>query len=347
VQDEDVHDPVDTRPRFDCPGDAPGRATLRQLWSDLDARYAVFDLRLPADTTWDDAGNVACAALASATGPEDVFAHLIAMLQTLDDGHTQLHARDLSLRADAWVSVYPHYDALYTAELAVEAHYLDAPLRWAADDWVAWGRMGDVGYVSLTSMDALSPSGNEGADVRAAKGAIARVRADLDDARAWVVDVRANEGGWDAVSLAIAAEIAGPRTLAWSETRRDGPAHDDFGDWVDVHTEANDDGYPGPVVLLTSGGTFSAAETFVLAMRERPGVTVLGETTSGHLSDLVSGRLDNGWRYDFSGERYRAADGELYEGVGIPPDVAEPFDPDALRAGTDTQLEAALRFLGP
>ncbi|MBC8074260.1 MAG: hypothetical protein IAG13_38430 [Deltaproteobacteria bacterium] len=97
---------------------------------------------------------------------------------------------------------------------------------------------------------------------------MARVTAELGDTRGMIVDVRANEGGWDVVSLENAAWFAGDRSLAWTERRRDGLAHDDFTPWTSVFVDAARPGaYAGPVVLLTSGGTFSAGDTFVLAMR--------------------------------------------------------------------------------
>jgi len=45
--------------------------------------------------------------------------------------------------------------------------------------------------------------------------------------------------------------------------------------------------WPGPVILLTTRYTASAAEIFTLAMRELPQVVTLGEPTSGGLSEDI------------------------------------------------------------
>ena len=218
---------------------------------------------------------------------------------------------------------------------------------WAAQDWFARGTIGDIGYVSITSLDELSPSGDEDEDRTAANAAMEQLMGDLDSTSGLVVDIRANGGGWDAVALDVARWFAGPRTLAWSERHRNGPEHDDFSPWEDVDVRAAVNGaYAGPVVLLTSGGTFSAAETFALAMRVRDDVTVIGERTSGHFSDLLEAELPNGWHYTFSGERYRAADGMIYEARGVPVDVAVELDVAALASDRDVMLEAALARLG-
>jgi carboxyl-terminal processing protease len=326
-----------------CEGNTGAHEAFRAFWTDFDERYAVFDAHLPAGG-WYELGGIHCAAMGDDPSDDQLFDAMIGLARELDDGHVNLCAPSRGCE-DAWVSVYPEYPALYSAELQVEEHYLDRRLAWAANDWFAWGPIGDVGYVSITSMDGLSAGGNEGGDVTAAHTAMERVLGDLGGSRGLVIDVRANEGGWDSVSLAIATWFVGGRAEAWTEQIRNGPAHDDFSEPEPVFVQAAQPGaFDGPVVLLTSGGTFSAAETFVLAMRVREDVTVLGEPTSGHLSDLIDGKLPNDWRFTLSAERYLAG-GALYEALGVPVEVAVPFDPQALQAGQDTQLEAALDLL--
>jgi C-terminal processing protease CtpA/Prc len=233
-------------------------------------------------------------------------------------------------------------------EEVVEEAYLDEDLSWAAEDWFAWGMIGDVGYLSITSMDELTASGDdEEEDVRAAAEAMEAVMDDLGDASAIIVDVRGNGGGWDSVALEVAAWFAGPRTVAWTKQRRAGPGRSDFGEPETTFVEeTRGGGYGGPVALLTSGATFSAAETFALAMRVRDHVSIIGEPSSGHFSDMMDHELPNGWELTLSGERYSAADGVIYETRGVPVDVAVTMDAAALGVGTDNMLEAALAELG-
>lgn len=106
--------------------------------------------------------------------------------------------------------------------------------------------------------------------------------------------------------------------------------------------------FDGPVVVMVSGSTVSAAEIFTLAMRELPNVTVVGQPTSGELSDILSRTLHNGWSLGLSNEQYLAADGTLFEAVGIPAETAIEADllqQDAWAGGTDPWLEAALDAL--
>lgn len=329
-----------------CPGDSEAHAVMNAYWYAFDRWYGAFDTRLP-NGDWHALGEAACADIHAGMSDDALYDVLIALARNFDDGHTELTAPSLRRDEDAWVHAYPYYEQLYELEYDAEDRYVDGDLRWTAQDWIGWGSIGDIGYVSITAMEAYVGDGDdEAADVHAAGEAMARVMDDLRDKQGIVVDARANEGGWDTVSLEIAAWFAGGRTLAWADRRRNGPGHEDFTPWLDAFVDAARPGaYEGPVILLTSGGTFSAGDTFVLAMRGRDRVTLMGEPSSGHFSDQLGGVLPNGWWLVLSGEQYRADDGIDYETQGVPVDVPFAFDPDALAHGHDTMLEVAIAML--
>ena len=329
-----------------CDGDRDAEEVVDVFWGTLDEEYALFDIRLDEAEhgSWADIGRAACDEVVADGSDESVFAALVTMARTLDDGHIQLES-DFD-DADGWASEYPHIDEMETLREHTETAYADGPLQVDGNDTHAWGRIGDVGYWSITQMEELSASGEEEDDVAEAERIADTVVAELSDTIGIIVDVRANDGGYDLVSLAIAERFAGSRTLAWSKALRDGPDHLDFTPYRDTEVgDAVAGAYAGPVVVLASGATFSAGETFLLAMRVRDRVTVLGERSSGHFSDLYEDELPNGWFFCFSGERFRAADGEIYEAAGVPVDTEVAFDPDALGQGSDVMLEAALATL--
>ena len=99
--------------------------------------------------------------------------------------------------------------------------------------------------------------------------------------------------------------------------------------------------YSGPVTVLNSAFTASAAEIFTMAMQEFPQVTVMGEATSGAHSDILERALPNGWSMGLSHQRYYAADGQNYESIGLPPDLQRPFDREGFAKGVDTLLTEA------
>ncbi len=315
------------------------------LWRRFDRHYAGFGERLHG-RTWDEWGRVSCARLGANPTDEELYATMLAMLRALDDGHSSLTAPSLGRDEDAWVSVYRKYDATYALVENAETHYLTGPLTRAARGRIAWGLIEGVGYLSIASLEELSPGGSERGDRRSAVAAVRSAFRDLKGAGSMIVDLRANEGGWDSVGLAIAARFSGQRAVAWTEQTRNGPAHDAFTSPTPVYVRASAPGaFKGNVALLTSGGTFSAAETMALAMRERDHVTIVGERTSGHFSDLSGRRLPNGWGYTMSAERYHTADGVVVEAIGVTPDRVVVLDVEALEAGRDVLLEEALAAL--
>ncbi|MEZ4316743.1 MAG: S41 family peptidase [Myxococcota bacterium] len=329
------------------PPDSEAHAVIDAFWSTLDRRYATFELRLPAptETAWAAIGDEACRAVSADPSEEGVFDALVGMARALDDGHVQIQLGDRE--ADGQASPWPHEDVADTLVQVAEDGYLEGVVRRRLDDGFVWGTIpaepAPIGYVAITRLDDLDPSGSASLDTARAAEAMDAVLSDVSRTSGLIVDVRANGGGWDDVSLALAERFAGSAHVAWSKSHRNGPDHDDLTDYREIRVgNAVRDAYEGPVMLLTSRGTFSAAETFVLAMRVRDHVTVIGERTSGHFSDLYEGELPNGGSFTYSGDRYLASDGQVYEGSGAPVDLEIPFDPVAVAAGRDPQLEAAI-----
>lgn len=59
------------------------------------------------------------------------------------------------------------------------------------------------------------------------------------------------------------------------------------------------------------------------------------------------GQFSTGWLTSVhtSSLMFKYKDGNVYEGVGFPPDMTVPYNPAALKAGRDLQLEAALSLI--
>ena len=92
--------------------------------------------------------------------------------------------------------------------------------------------------------------------------------------------------------------------------------------------------YDGPVYVLTSPKTASAAEPLVHLLRETGRATVVGERTMGAMlsSDRVG--LGGGWALVLPGADYFTAEGTRLEGVGVAPDVRTTAN-QALRVALD------------
>jgi hypothetical protein len=123
---------------------------------------------------------------------------------------------------------------------------------------------------------------------------------------------------------------------------------DRFGAWhyaVMSPTRRAGRAYAGRVVVLSDAGCFSATDVFLAAMKEIPGVMVVGMPSGGG-----SGLAE---RHDIADERASVRlstmvsfqpDGSLFEGRGVMPDVVVQAEAgDLVEGGGDAVLEAALR----
>lgn len=177
---------------------------------------------------------------------------------------------------------------------------------FSADDMIPWG------YRSLTY------------NVKRTRRIMDKVNADLEGANGIIVDIRWNDGGWDALALEIASYFTNKHQKAFTKQVRDG---DGFSDPQDIWLPDNSaKGFGGPVALLCGNDTLSAPEIFALAMYAMPNVTSIGMKTCGALSDELFLRMPNGWKASLSNELYTAVAGSVFEGSGIPVDIPIDFN---------------------
>jgi len=109
----------------------------------------------------------------------------------------------------------------------------------------------------------------------------------------------------------------------------------------DIFVYPNSLNFDGNIVILTSGYTISAAETFIQAMISNPKhqVTVIGDTTAGFYSDTFAKTVPGGYEFTLSTERYWGADGSTLEGHGVQPDVYLPISIEDAEKGVDQAFD--------
>src|SRR5690606_25290400 len=148
-------------------------------------------------------------------------------------------------------------------------------------------------------------------------------------------------GGWDVLGRALASHFVSEETHVYSKR-----VHFS-GTWTDEVpisvTPYEGERYAGPVAVLASSTTISAAESFVMAMRALDQVAVVGEPTYAILSDSLPKFLPSGIYFSLSNEEYSTPSGDVYELTGVPPHVeVEVFSLSDRGAGIDGSMEAAI-----
>ena len=200
---------------------------------------------------------------------------------------------------------------------------------------ILWGRIGSVGYLNVLTMGGFA-EGDDAAERATLDAALDEAISGFAGARAVIVDVSNNRGGYDWVSLQIAGRFAVGRHAAFSKQAK-GDVPQEF--MVEPSPSPR---FTGPVALVTSDVTVSAGEVFTLAMRALPNVSHWGTATRGALSDQLAKPLPNGWELTFPAETYRDPSGLAPEGIGIAPQHAWPMAGGANHAERIAWLAARL-----
>ncbi|KTF13706.1 S41 family peptidase [Pseudoalteromonas sp. H105] len=179
---------------------------------------------------------------------------------------------------------------------------------------ILWGKIGNKGYINILRMAGFSDTGLMSDEVKIASQEMATIMNSLKDSDSIIVDVTANGGGEDEVSRVIAGYFTNRSLEVYEKFTKDGINPPQV-----FEIQPAEITFTGPVTLLTSDHTVSAAEVFTMSMATLQHVTHVGERTRGALSDTLDKRLPNGWEVGLSNEVYRDMQGRVPEGVGISP----------------------------
>ena len=198
---------------------------------------------------------------------------------------------------------------------------------------------GGVGYLDLAYFSGHPDAG----------AAIDAAMARLAGSRALILDLRNNGGGGEAALKRLMGHLApAPMRLEDIRMRRCAPDPADPEGCVqdgsrEVQTRYADavaaPAFPDqPVYVLTSGGTFSAAEAVAYDLQATGRAVVVGEVTGGGANPSIAMDLGPWFTVIMPiGEARHPVTGTNWEGVGVQPDVAVP---------ADEALAEALRRLG-
>ena len=305
-------------------------STFDYLWTQVDERYSVFDVKC---VDWKAVYDSLRPQVYDAMDNDSLFAVLGKMLNILNDGHVDLWGNsDISSSEEIFLQRYgkKNFDINTIALTYLRAdHHTTAGFAYNS---IA---NGDVVYIRYSSF-------SNSASPQALKTILQR----YPNAKGIVLDIRQNGGGEIQNEWNIMQMLPSKGQLLYYTQIKNGPAHDAFSEPRAVYAPANGDYKPIdlPLVLLTDRGCYSAASSFALCLKSYDNVTVMGDTTAGGLAVPAGGALPNGWRYRFGVTRTLSPDGINYEN-GVPPDHVVFLDPTATALLRDNIIDSAANLI--
>lgn len=191
-----------------------------------------------------------------------------------------------------------------------------------------------IGYLNITAFE------NKKKDT---EDLIDKVLSFVSDTDFLIIDLRACMGGFTDISELIASRFIETKTLyATSEFYENGKMTKAINHSIAPKKKLN---YDKPIFLLTNQATRSAAEWFVLMVKTRQRISIIGEPTWGAFSNSNRHKLSNGWTLQFSIEKLRCADGNIYEGKGIPVDIQVENGLDDIESQSDKVISKTIDLI--
>ncbi|WP_025897242.1 S41 family peptidase [Kordiimonas gwangyangensis] len=275
----------------------------------------------------------------------ELFKVLSGQLMELEDPHVAL--------------VAPHLDEAFfgaeqggrnlsdddrkAARALVKSKYLGGKARTLAGGRMLFGWLSsELAYLRVDSFYGYGAQDGGADDAAVLHKALDQIVGGLSGAAALVLDMRDNDGGSDKLAIELARRFTDRAYVAYRKQAVGEVGPDRQIIWASqsetmVEPLPEHAAYTGELLILTSGDTVSAAETFLMAMMGRAADTRrLGAATRGSFSDMLPRALPNGWLFALPNERYVDASGKSYDGTGIVPDfaVAEVSPADIKLAAT-------------
>ncbi|MDU0368867.1 S41 family peptidase [Hymenobacter endophyticus] len=211
---------------------------------------------------------------------------------------------------------------------------------------------GNIGYVQL-------PGINAGGSLQAMRDAALVVQDSLcrlnpDKAKAWIIDLRLNDGGAMAPMLAGLAPIIGDGHLG-GFVDKDGKPDQQwylrqgnfYMDTMQVTTLQNRCPVRRtnkPVAVLLSGMTASSGEIVAISLRGRPATRSFGEPTYGATTANESYRISGSSYLTIAGMQETDRNNVVYK-TSLTPDVPIAGGDNFTDIGKDAKIAAALKWL--
>ncbi len=308
---------------FEADPDDTANVNFEIFWQEFDKHYSFFELK---NIDWTEVYH-------TYNGKVDdfnLFGVLEKIVLDLKDGHVNLYT-------DQKTVSYDFTNGHRSNEPTFAIRYIESTKT--PNNSVSYSKIknSNLGYIRIFSFEG------ETANFELIDDIISEFR-DLDGI---IIDVRSNNGGDDRNAKIIASRFADQKRAFRKFKYRNGPNHSDFTDWQEDFISPGGSGssFTKPVAILTNKSSFSATESFILAMQAMPHASTVGDVTGGGNGNPIIRELPNGWYFRLPHWIVSTSDDFIFEGIGLEPDHLIQITSEDMTILKDAILEKAIELL--
>lgn len=300
------------------------------FWQSFEDNYPYFDLY---KVDWHKQKEKYRNLVTKDTTTKELFDIFKMMATDLNDAHIYITYNDNEFSPYKDLPLWNKENNSRKLVQVIEENYIK-DLQYSKDRMIRHGHLDDkIGYILIASFGGyLLESESINKISKAFKSALE----DLKDTKRLVIDLRFNQGGYDSTGLAIANSLITQDKLAYKTQIKYKEVYTEL---LEVYLNVDEDvTYKNDIILLTSGATVSAAETFILSIKDLENVSIIGEETAGFYSDRLERVLPNGISFGLAHMKYYSVDNELMESQKHQPSVYLPIDLKLMKKNIDPAL---------
>lgn len=153
-----------------------------------------------------------------------------------------------------------------------------------------------------------------------------------------VIDLRGNPGGIGGMAMGMAGWLVSQQGQRLGTMYMRGAT-------LNFAINPRAEAYGGPVAVLVDGSSASTSEIFAGGLKDLGRARIFGTRTAAAALPSVITRLPNGDGFQYAVANYISQGGQALEGNGVIPDVEVKLTREALLAGHDSVVDAALDWI--
>jgi carboxyl-terminal processing protease len=194
--------------------------------------------------------------------------------------------------------------------------------------WFESKRLGEVEYVRF----------NMFLDLPRVMESFGKAISDCGQCGGFIIDLRGNPGGIGGMAMGMAGYLVNKQGLRLgSMYTRDATLNFVINPRLGAYT--------GPVAILVDAESASTSEIFAGGLKDLGRARVFGTRTAAAALPSVIERLPNGDGFQYAIANYISEGGKPLEGIGVQPDEEIKLSREAMVAGHDSVVDAALEWI--